>query len=87
MDDTPSMSTERSRELWRHRQSGELYIVEVENDRVLAAYGPVTEDEVQEDALAYKQAAQGRTPAYDEKTADVERRRAEFDQDPLETPD
>ena len=80
------MSANRSRELWRHRETNELYIVEVEGDRVLAANGPVTEDQVGEEALAYKQAAQGRTPAYDEQTADVERRRSEFDREPLEAP-
>ena len=61
--------------------------MEIEDDRVVAASGPVTEDQVQEDALAYKQAAQGRTPAYDEQTADVDRRRVEFDREPLEAPD
>jgi hypothetical protein len=80
------MSTSRSRELWRHRKSGALYIVDLEDDRVLSASGPITEDQVHEDALAYKQAAQGRTPAYDEQTVDVERRRAEFDREPLEPP-
>jgi hypothetical protein len=85
--DTPRVSTQRARELWRHRETGELYIVEVEGDRVVAASGPVTEDQVREDALAYKHAAQGRTPAYDEETADIERRRDEFDREPLPAPD
>ncbi|MBA2536280.1 MAG: hypothetical protein H0V20_02455 [Actinobacteria bacterium] len=80
------MSNRRSLELWHHRETGELYIVEVDDDRVLAVNGPVTEDQIREDALAYKQAAQGRTPAYDEQTADVERRRAEFDRERLEPP-
>ena len=80
------MSTRRARELWRHRETGELYIVEVEGERVLAANGPVTEDQAREDALAYKHAAQGRTPAYDEQTADIVHRRDEFEREDLPAP-
>jgi hypothetical protein len=81
------VSTQRARELWRHRESGELYIVEVEEGRIVAANGPVTEDQVRDDALAYKHAGQGRTPAYDQQTADLEDRREEFDREPLPAPE
>jgi hypothetical protein len=78
------MSTSRARELWRHRESGEAYLVEVEGERVVSANGPLTEDEVSEAALEYKQAAHGRTPAYDAQTAAVAERREEFERERLD---
>ncbi len=81
------MSTSRVREIWRNRETGEAYLVEVEDGRVVAANGPLAEDEFRDDALAYKHAAQGRSPAFTPEAADVDRRRDEFDREPLPAPD
>ncbi len=78
------MSTSRARELWRHRETGERWLVELEDDRVVSASGPLAGDELGEDALAFKEAAHGRTPAYDSGTADLARRRAEFERERVE---
>ncbi len=78
------MSTSRARELWRHRETGEAYLVEVEDGRVLAANGPLAEDELRDEALAYKHAAQARSPAFTPEAADLDRRREEFDRRPLD---
>jgi hypothetical protein len=81
------MSTSRAREVWRHRETGEIYLVELEDDRVLSSNGPVTEDQVREEALAYKHAAQGRTPAFSSEAAELDRRRDEFHRERLQPPD
>jgi hypothetical protein len=81
------MSTSRTREVWRHRETGEVYLVELEGDRVLSSNGPLTEDQLRDDALAYKHAAQGRTPAFAPEAAEIDRRRNEFDRERLETDD
>jgi hypothetical protein len=78
------VSTSRAREVWRHRETGEAYLVEVEDGRVVVANGPLGEDELREDALAYKHAAQGRSPAFTSEAADLDRRREEFDRRPLD---
>ena len=78
------MSTSRARELWRHRETGETYLVEVEDGRVLAANGPLAEDELRGEALAYKHAAQARSPAFTPGATDIDRRREEFDRRPLD---
>lgn len=78
------MSTRRERELWRDRETGERWLVELEDGRVLAASGPVSDDELSGDALAFKEAAHGRTPAFSEEAAELERRRDEFEREPLD---
>ena len=80
------MSVSRVRELWRHRETGEAYLVELEGDRVLAAEGPLSDDQLREDALAYKHAAHGRAPAFGEDAADLERRRDDFERQRVEAP-
>lgn len=77
--------TSRSREIWRHRD-GDTYLVELEDDRVLSANGPVGPDELAAEATAWKDAALGRSPAYSPEAADLERRRDEFTREPLERP-
>ncbi|MDQ3866662.1 MAG: hypothetical protein M3304_07510 [Actinomycetota bacterium] len=76
----------RARELWRHRETGEAWLVETEADRVVNASGPLTPDQLADEALAYKQAAQGRSPGFTEEAADLDRRRGEFDRERLEPP-
>jgi hypothetical protein len=73
------MADERVREIWRHRESGEHYIVELELDRVVAAHGPIPEDELDPDAIAMKTAAHGRSPAFSEEAARLEECRDEFE--------
>ena len=80
------MSTSRAREVWRHRERGDVYLVELEGDRVLAASGPVPADELEPGATAWKDASLGRSPAYSSKAAELERRRDEFEREPLERP-
>ena len=80
------MSTSRSQELWHHGETGEAYIVELEDDRVISANGPLTEDQLSDEARAYKQVAEARTPAYTEEAADLDRRRDEFERERLEPP-
>ena len=78
------MSTSRAREIWRHRATGDAYLAELEDGRVVAASGPLGEDELRDEALAYKHAAQGRSPAFTPEAADLDRRREEFDRRPLD---
>ena len=75
---------ERVRELWRSRDGRETYLVELEDDRVLSAEGPLAEDELSRESLALRRAAQGRSPAFAPKAVDVDRRRDEFDRQRLE---
>jgi hypothetical protein len=82
----PAVATSRGREIWRHRESGDAYLVELEDDRVLAANGPVAEDELEEAAIAWKDASLGRSPGYTAEAADLERRRDEFAPEPLDRP-
>lgn len=72
------MATGRTRELWRHRENDERFIVELEGDWVVAAHGPLAEHEVEDARLAFAHAAHGRTPAYTGEAADLDRRRDEF---------
>ena len=76
----------RGQELWHHRATGETYLVETEGERVIAASGPLDEDERSDAARAYKQAAQGRAPGYSDEAADFERRRDEFERERLKAP-
>ena len=80
------MSTSRTREIWRHRKTGEAYLVEIEEERVVSASGPLTEEQVREDALAWKQAAAGRAPAFTPEAAALDGRRDEYDRERVETP-
>ena len=77
------MASGRVREIWRHRASGEVYLVEVEDERVLSSHGPVTEDEVSEESLEYKQVGHGRTPAFTAEAAEMDARQDEYDRTPL----
>jgi hypothetical protein len=77
------MATGRTRELWRHRENEERFIVELEGDRVVAAHGPLTEHEVEEARLAFAHAAHGRTPAYTGEAGELDRRRDEFQRERL----
>ncbi len=78
------MTGERTRELWRRHEGGEAYLVEVEDDRVLSAEGPLAEDELSRESLALRRASQGRSPAFTPEAVDLDRRRDEFDRQRLE---
>jgi hypothetical protein len=78
------VSTSRVRELWRHRESGDAFLVEVEDGRVVAAEGPLAADELTDEALALRRAAQGRSPSFTPEAADLDGRRHEFEREPLE---
>ncbi len=78
------MSTRRARELWRHKQTGERYLVEVEDGRVLSSHGPLGEDEVSEEGVEIRTAAHGRSPAFTAEAADMQRRKDEFERKALE---
>ncbi len=80
------MSTSRAREIWRERETGAAYLVELEDGRVVSANGPLGEDELRDEALAYKHAAQGRSPGFTTEAAELERRREDFDREPLPGP-
>lgn len=80
------MSTSRAREIWRHRERRDAFLVELEGDRVVSAEGPLGEDELGERALAWKQAAAGRTPAFTAAAAELESRRDEFERERVEAP-
>lgn len=81
---TPRVTGDRARELWQHRESGEAFLVELEDERVLSADGPLSGDELTREALDLRRAAQGRSPAFTEEAVDLERRRHEFDRRRLE---
>jgi hypothetical protein len=78
-----AMATDRTRELWRHRANEDRFIVELEQDRVVAVHGPLAEHEVDDARLAFAQAAHGRTPAYTGKATELDRRRDEFERERL----
>lgn len=78
------MTGERVRELWRSRDGGEAYLVELEDDRVLSAEGPLAEDELSRESLALRRASQGRQPAFTPESVELDRRREEFDRQRLE---
>ena len=78
------MTGDRSRELWRHRESGDAYLVELEEGKVVSGDGPLAEDELTRESLAMRRASQGRSPAFTEEAAELERRRNEFDRQRLE---
>jgi hypothetical protein len=78
------MATNRIRELWRHRDDRQAYLVELEDDRVVAADGPLAESELTEKALALRRAAQGRSPSFTAEAAELDRRRDEFERERLE---
>jgi hypothetical protein len=76
----------RSREIWRHRERGDAYLVELEDDRVIAASGPVGPDELEGAAVAWKDASLGRSPGFTAEAATLEAARDEFDREPLPRP-
>ena len=73
------MAEERLREVWRHRESGDLYLVELEDDRVVSAHGPLEEDESERETLAWRTASHGRSPAFSPEAMRVAERREEFE--------
>jgi hypothetical protein len=75
---------DRARELWRRRESGETYLVELEDDRVLSVDGPLADDELSRESLALRRASQGRSPAFTAEAADFDGRRDEFERQRLE---
>lgn len=77
------MSTNRTRELWRNRSTGEAFVVELEEDRVLAAEGPVDPNDLDVVQRIWTAPSQGRTPAFGGLATDLERRRREFERRPL----
>jgi len=84
--DTPAVAGDRTRELWRDRETSETFLVEVEDDRVLAVTGPVAPEDLDRERRAFEQAAAGRSPAFTAAAADLEARRAAFDREPLTPP-
>jgi hypothetical protein len=70
---------EREREVWRHRESGELFVVELEGGRVAAVHGPVAPEELTDDMLAFRRASHGRTPAFTEEAVRIEERRDDYE--------
>jgi hypothetical protein len=77
------MEAGRARELWRHRENDERFIVELDEGHVVAAHGPLAEDQVDAAHLAYAEAAHGRTPAYTGEAAELDRRQDEFERERL----
>jgi hypothetical protein len=77
------VSTSRTRELWRDRASGESFVVEIEDDRVLAAHGPVDPASLADLGQAWSAPTDGRAAAFTSLAADLERRRSDFERRPL----
>ena len=80
------MSTRRARELWRHRETGERYLVEVEEGRVISAHGPLSDEQLSDANLAFAQIGHGRMPAFTEQASELERRRDEFESEAVDAP-
>jgi hypothetical protein len=80
------VASDRGRELWRDRRTGEAYLVETDGDRVVAATGPVSGEHLDHERVAFEQAAEGRSPGFTPQAAELERRRDEFDREPLAPP-
>ncbi|MBA2616089.1 MAG: hypothetical protein H0U90_10025 [Actinobacteria bacterium] len=78
------MIGDHTRELWRHRETGEAFLVELEDGRVLSGDGPLSADELTREALALRRGAQGRSPAFTEDATSLEGRRAEFQRERLQ---
>jgi hypothetical protein len=77
------MSTNRRRELWRDRSTGDAFVVELEEDRVLAADGPVDPSDLDEVGTAWTSPTDGRAAAFTGLATDLDRRRDEFEREPL----
>jgi hypothetical protein len=75
---------DRARELWRRRSDGAAYLVELEDDRVLAADGPLVEDELSRESLALRRASQGRSAAFTAEAAELDAHRGDYDRQRLE---
>ena len=80
------MATNRRRELWRDRATGDAFAVELEGDRVLAAVGPIDPDDVDRLHRVWEEAAQGRQQAFTGLSTDLDRRRDEFERGPYPEP-
>lgn len=77
------MATNRTRELWRDRGSGDTFVVELEGGRVLAAQGPVDPERLDDVDAIWTTAAVGRLPAFTGPATDLEARRDEYERRPL----
>jgi hypothetical protein len=77
------VSTNRTRELWRDPSSGEAFLVELEDGRVLAADGPVDPGSLDEAGRAWLSPTDGRAPAFTSLATELERRRDEFERESL----
>jgi hypothetical protein len=77
------VSTNRTRELWTDRERGGAYVVEIEDDRVLAAQGPIDPSRFDEIGRAWTAPTDGRAAAFTSLATQLERRRDEFERRPL----
>jgi hypothetical protein len=77
------VSTNRTRELWTDRERGGAYLVELEDDRVLAAQGPIDPSHLDEIGRAWTAPTDGRAAAFTSLAAELERRRHVFERRPL----
>jgi hypothetical protein len=80
------VSTNRTRELWTDRTSGDAFVVELEDGRVLAADGPVDPARFDEIARAWTAPTDGRAPAFTSLATELDRRREEFERRSLAPP-
>ena len=80
------MSTRRARELWRHRETGERYLVENEEGRVISAHGPLSDEQLSDANLAFAQIGHGRMPAFTEQASELQGRRDEFESEAVDAP-
>jgi hypothetical protein len=71
------------RELWIDRSSGDAFVVELENERVVAAEGPVDPKDLDPIQQAWTVPSQGRGPAPTGLATDLERRRNAFARRPV----
>jgi hypothetical protein len=58
------VSTNRTRELWTDRERSGAYVVELEDDRVLAAQGPIDPSRLDDIGRAWTAPTDGRAPAF-----------------------
>ena len=71
------------RELWVDRASGDAFVVELENDRVVAAEGPVDPEDLDPIQQAWTAPSRGRAPALTGLATDLHRRRDAFARRPF----
>jgi hypothetical protein len=77
------VSTNRTRELWTDRKRGRVYMVELEDDRILAAQGPIDPSHLDEIGRVWTAPTDGRAAAFTRLAGELERRRDEFERRPL----